>query len=277
MRIICVGNQKGGVGKTTTAANVAGALAEAGQHVLAVDFDPQAQLAHAVGAQDLLEYDEFGDLLSLSIADLLAPPRRGPAPTLSDTILSTPFTGLDLLPASSSLDEARRGLEMSSAVGIRALSRVLAEDEMSKNGFEYDWVVIDTAPKLDMLLDNALVAADYVLAVLAPELQQTEPLLRFKRRVEEVREEVNPNLVLLGILFNKANRSWRATTTIPEMIAAAGLPVLDTVIPMYARLATSYGMGPIVFTAPNSREAQAVRDAMGELIIKLDKSESGAA
>jgi cellulose biosynthesis protein BcsQ len=61
------------------------------------------------------------------------------------------------------------------------------------------------------------------------------------------------------------------------MIAAAGLPVLDTVIPMYARLATSYGMGPIVFTAPNSREAQAVRDAMGELIIKLDKSESGAA
>lgn len=264
MRTLCVANQKGGVGKTLLTANLAGALCEAGARVLAVDMDSQAQLAAALGSQDNLQFDEHGSLITPSVAELLLPGRQ--RYTLADAIVRTPFEGLDLLPAADTLEDARRGLESNPAAGLRALKRVLNAEAMAEQGLEYDWVVIDTAPKLDVLLDNALVAADFALAVLAPEVQQAEPLSRFLGRLEVVQENVSPDLVLVGVLFNKANYNWVATDSIPATLAEMGLPVLDTIIPMYSRLANSYGAGPVVLTAPNSREAGVIRTAVQEIL-----------
>jgi len=263
---IVVANHKGGAGKTVSCANIAGALAEAGQRVLAVDMDPQAQLAAALGAQDALTYGEDGTLLSTNIADLLAPDSRT---RLQDAVLATPFAGLDFIPGSASLERVRHALQETPAVGLHALRRVLREESLRDAGLEYDWILIDTAPKLDMLLDNALIAAEHVLAVLAPEIQQAEPLTRLLGLVERVRESMHPRLNLLGVLFNKANYDWVATDEIPRLLADMGLPVLSTVIPMYARLAKSYGQGPVALTAPNSREAAVVRTATQEIIDRV--------
>lgn len=265
MLTISVATQKGGAGKTATVANFAGVLAEAGARVLVVDFDSQTQLAPAVGAQDLLEYGPQGELVSFTVADLIRPPARGPAPTLRDTIIHTRFPGLDLLPGSPALDELRGSLE-SSPSGRSELRRVLGESAFSAAGLVYDWVLIDTAPKLDIFMDNALVASDFVVAVLAPEMQQAEPLTRFVGRVGAVKESLRPELELLGVLFNKANYNWAATDKIPAMLSAMGLPVLETVIPMYSRIANSYGFGPVALTAPNSREAAVLRTAAQEIV-----------
>lgn len=266
MRVLVVGNQKGGSGKTMLAANIAGALVEAGQSVLLIDLDPQAQLASALGAQNLLEYDEHGALTSPSIADVLVQRRGSRGLALGQAVQRTPFDGLDHVPGSDLLDEVRLSLETNPALGLRALQRALDPQSLGEQGLRYDWVVIDTAPKLDILLDNALVSADFVLAVLAPELQQAEPLSRFLGRVESVQESIHPGLHLLGVLFNKANYSWVATSAIPALLRDRGLPTLDTVIPMYAHLANSYGTGPVVLTAPNSRAAGVVRTAVGEIL-----------
>ena len=265
MRTIEICNQKGGSGKTTTAANLAGALCEAGAKVLAVDMDSQSQLAAALGAQDRLAYDMHGGLESLTIADLLNPGRGG-APAINQVVLATDFPGLDLLPGSDALEDVRRALESNPAVGLRALKRILDPERLAESGLEYDWVIIDTAPKLDILLDNALVAADYALAVLAPEMQQAEPMSRFIGRVSAIQENVSHELTLLGVLFNKANYSWVATSNIPALLTDMGLPVLETIIPMYSRLANGYGSGPVVLTAPNSREAGVIRTATQEIL-----------
>lgn len=267
MKVLISANQKGGSGKTTIAANVAGALSEAGARVLAVDMDSQAQLAAALGAQDALSYGEDGILESYTIADLLNP-GRGKALTLADVVVRTPFAGLDLLPASDHLEDARRALESNPALGLGALRRILSSESLAEAGLEYDWVIVDTAPKLDILLDNALVAGDFVLAVLAPEMQQAEPLSRFLGRVTGVQETMRPDLQLLGVLFNKANYSWVATNQIPAMLVEMGLPVLETVIPMYSRLANGYGSGPVTLTAPNSREAGVIRTATQEILAR---------
>lgn len=260
---LCFANHKGGSGKTLSTANIAGALVEAGQRVLAVDMDPQAQLATALGAQDVLEFADDGTLLTTSIADLLAP---GTRVGLRDAIVATPFPGLDLLPGSAALETTRHALEASPAAGLHALRRALSTESFDAAGVDYDWVLIDTAPKLDVLLDNALIAADHVLTVLAPEMQQAEPLTRLLGLVEAVKENMHPRLNLLGVLFNKANYNWVATATIPRMLADMGLPVLSTVIPMYSRLANSYGTGPVTLTAPNSREAGVIRTAAQEVV-----------
>lgn len=265
MQKLILANQKGGSGKTTMTANLAGALVEAGQTVLAVDMDPQAQLAAALGAQDALSYADDGTLVSPTIADLLTP-AAGRKVTVAETMVATPFPGLFLLPGSQSLEESRRAIESNPAAGLHALRRVLSPQSLASTGQDFDWVLVDTAPKLDVLLQNALVAADHVLAVLAPEMQQAEPLTRFLGVVETVRENLHPDLNLAGVLFNKANYNWNATTSIPALLTDMGLPVLQTVIPMYSRLANAYGSGPVVLTAPNSREAGVIRAAAQEVI-----------
>lgn len=267
MLVIINANQKGGSGKTTTAANLAGALVEAGARVLAVDMDPQSQLATALGAQGSLEFDEDGGMLSHSVADLLIGGKT--APKLDEVIVHTPFEGLDLLPASERLDDARRALEANPAQGLSALRRILSESNFAAHGVEYDYVIIDTAPKLDILLDNALIAGDYVVAVLAPELQQAEPLVRFIGRVQGVQESMRPDLKLIGVLFNKANYDWVATNSIPAMLREMDMPVMDTIIPMYAKLASSYGTGPVTLTVPNSQAAGVMRTAVEELLRRI--------
>lgn len=264
MPVVTIGNQKGGSGKTTVTAHLAACLAQAGARVLAIDMDPQAQLAGALGAEGSLEYDSGGALVSLSIADAIAPPRRGRRPTLDDVTVATPVPGLYLVPGSEILEDCRRALEGDAARGPRVLSELL----QASSG-DYDYVFIDTAPKLDILLDNALAAADYVLAVLAPERQQAEPLTRFIGRVEGAREYLNPHLVLAGVLFNKADYDWAATQQMPAMIAELGLPVMKTVIPKYATVANAYGDGPVVVTKPNHVASGVWRSAAAELVDRL--------
>lgn len=273
MKVITISNQKGGVGKTAVTANLAGVLASAGLRTLAIDLDSQAQLAHAVGALEALTYNDDGELTSLTSADILAAGRKK-KPSLRDVILNTPYENLDIIPASEELENARRELENNPAMGLRALQNALAPAAFQEAGIdEYDWVVIDTSPKLDMLLDNALVAADYVLPVMAPETQQTEPIARFLGRVETVKESMAPDLEVLGILFNKANLSWAATGQIPEQLANMGLPTFETVIPMYAQIANSYGIGPVEFIHPNSRAAGVLRTFATELLTRVAEIE----
>lgn len=275
MRTIVLANHKGGSGKTVSTANLGGALASLGMRTLLVDLDSQAQLATAVGAQDLLQYnEEDGTIMSPTVADLLDPRGRDRT-SIADVVIETGFENLHLLPASHEIEEARRSLETNPTAGLNAIKKHLSPENLRAHGLEYDWVVIDTAPKLDIILDNALIAANYVIAVLGPEPQQAEPMARFVGRVQAVRENIAPDLQLLGVLFNKANHAWASTSSIPERLERMGMPVFETVIPNYATLANSYGQGPVVFTAPNSRAAGLVRTFALEVLTRItENSES---
>lgn len=272
MKVITVGVQKGGPGKTSVAANLAGVLSTLDLRTLVIDLDSQAQLAGAVGAQELLEYDDEGNLLNLSSAHLLAPGRGGKV-ALADVVIRTPFENLDLVPASTELEQARRELENNPAMGLRALEKALSPEAMAEADLDYDWIVIDTSPKLDMLLDNALVASDYVLPVMAPETQQIEPIARFLGRIEAVKSSMSARLEVLGILFNKANFAWASTARIPAQLREIGLSTFNTVIPMYAQIANAYGEGPVACVAPNSRAAGVLRTFTAELFEQLEEFE----
>lgn len=264
MRVITLGNQKGGVGKTQMTANLAGALAEAGQRVLAIDLDSQAQLFNALGAREVLQYDEESRLLNDTISDLLDPPRRG-APSLWEVRVETTFENLHFIPAADDLDQARRALEDAGPRGDTQLARILHDPEVEA---AYDWVVIDTAPKLDKLLDNALAAADYVICITGADIQQVEPAAKFVRRVNEVRESINPNVQLLGLLFNRVKGDWRFESEVMGQLAE-DFPVFDLTIGQRARITKTYMDGPVTFVAPGSSEADLFRALASEMIARI--------
>lgn len=252
MPIVGVINQKGGVGKTTTAINLAAALAET-RRVLLVDMDPQANASSGVGVRGAER-----TIYDVLIGELSA--RRA--------ITDTEFEGLKVLPASMELSGAAIELDASTE-NLRLLTKALIGVRPN-----FDFIVVDAPPSLGALTLNALVAADHLVIPLQTEYYALEGIAGMMETTERLRGSLNPNLNILGILLTMSDNRTRLSQEVEENVRRHfGDLVFTSVIPRNVRLAEapSYGQ-PIYAYAPTSSGALAYRGLAEEVIRRASEA-----
>lgn len=247
--VLAVAKQKGGVGKTTTAVNLAVALARRGQRVLVIDLDPQANATRGLGVD--------GRALDYSSYEVLLNPDHGPA----FATVPTPH-GVDLVPAVLDLAQAEIGLAGTIARELRLRNALVK----GRTTAEYDTVLIDTPPSLGLFTLNALAAADAVLVPLQLQVYALEAMGNLEATVELVRQ-LNPHLEIAGIVGTMADRRTTLTRVVEEQARATyGDLMFATTIPLNVRLAEAPATGqPIDMYAPDSPGARAYAALAAEL------------
>lgn len=258
-RIIALSNQKGGVGKTTSAVNIAASLAAAEYKVLLVDFDPQGNASSALGV-------ESRDIRPSSYEMLIQEAQP------QDCIVKTELSYLDLIPANQELIGAE--IELVSALGREHRLK----DALALITMNYDFILIDCPPALGLLTVNALVAANGVVVPLQCEYFALEGLSQLMKTVDLVKKFLNPNLEIQGILLTmfdrRNNLSHQVETDVREHFKEL---VLSTRIPRNVKLgeAPSHGK-PIILYDISSPGALAYMEASQEILArtKLTKKQT---
>jgi chromosome partitioning protein len=248
-RIIAIANQKGGVGKTTTAVNLATAFAEAGRRVLVIDLDPQGNASTGLGFA--------AEARGLTAYDLL----RGDS-GLDSVIVATAVPRLFLVPGSADL----AGIELE--VGQEDRREFLLANMIRGWVGAFDEVLIDCPPSLNLLTINALVAAERVLVPLQCEFYALEGLAQLMRTVERVQQGLNPRLALEGVLLTMYDQR----NNLSDLVAADvrrhfGAKVYAAVIPRNVRIseAPSHGM-PVLLYDPRCAGSQAYIQLAAEMM-----------
>ena len=251
-RILVVANQKGGVGKTTTAINLGTALAAVGEPTLVVDIDPQGNASTGLG----IARSER----RLTIYDVL----MGEA-TLGDAVMPTRIPKLSIVPATVDLSGAE--LEL---IDIPHRNQRLKQalEEFALSGASFSYVLIDCPPSLSLLTINAMVAADAVVVPLQCEFFALEGLSQLLKTIDLVRANLNPELEIQGIVLTMADRRNKLSDQVAEDVRRnMGAKVYRTMIPRNVRLseAPSHGLPALVYDlkCPGS---QAYIKLAGELI-----------
>ena len=233
LRVIVVANQKGGVGKTTTAINLGTALAAVGEKVLLIDSDPQGNASTGLGVGRSQRTTTFYDVLI-------------GGRSLSETVVKTGLPGLDLVPGDADLS----GVEIELGHAPRRSFRLRdALDVMRREG-GYTYVLVDCPPSLNLLTVNALAAADAVLVPLQCEFFALEGLSQLMRTIELVRGSLNPNLEIQGVVLTMYDRRNSLSEQVARDVREHfGKQVYATVIPRNVRVseAPSFGKPALVY------------------------------
>lgn len=248
-RIIAIANQKGGVGKTTTAINLSSCLAEAGQKVLTVDIDPQGNTSSGLGVdKNALENTVY----ELVIGDC----------TMEECLIKNQLENLDIIPSNVNLSGAEIEL-----IGLDKKEYIL-KHEIGKIKDNYDFVVIDCPPSLNMLTINAMTTADTVLVPIQCEYYALEGLSQLLHTINLVKQRLNPNLEIEGVVFTMYDARTNLSLQVVENVKSnLKQTIYKTIIPRNVRLAEapSHGM-PINLYDSKSAGAESYRLLAEEVI-----------
>lgn len=248
-KIIALFNQKGGVGKTTTCANLCACLAENEKKVLAVDFDPQSNLTSGLN----IEKKNLKKSVYHVLIDEIS---------VKEAILKTSIKNLDILPAS--IDLAGAEIEMSNI----AQRETILKRALDKIKNEYDFILIDCPPSLGLLPINALAVASGVLIPIQCEYYALEGVSQLMNTVNLVKRSLNPDLEVVGVLLTMFDgRTNLSQQVVDEVNNFFGKKVFTTIIPRNVRLAEapSYGMTILEYDK-NSKGSQAYLALAQEMI-----------
>ena len=248
-RAIAIANQKGGVGKTTTAINLAACLAEAGKRVLAIDLDPQGNMTSGLG----VDKNEVENTVYELMLDEC---------TIEESMKDTVAEGLQVIPSNVNLAGAEIEL-----LGIDEKEYILkkAVDDIKK---DYDFIIIDCPPSLNMLTINAMTTADSILVPIQCEYYALEGLSQLMHTIDLVQQRLNPELAIEGIVFTmydvRTNLSVQVVQSVKENLETH---IYDTLIPRNIRLAEAPSHGlPINLYDKRSSGAESYRALAKEVM-----------
>ncbi len=253
-RIIAIVNQKGGVGKTTTTINLAAALTLRGKKVLMIDLDPQGNAATGLGipraSRDVTIYNVLVDGVGLD-----------------EATMGTVVPGLKLVP--SHIDLAGAELE----IGDRAGRTTILRDAIANDTSAYDYILIDCPPSLNLLTVNALSAARSVLVPLQCEFFALEGLSQLLQTVEMAKANINPNLVIDGVMLTMYDSRNRLSAQVAADVRKhLGRAVFKTIIPRNVRIAEAPSFGkPVLMYDPNCSGSLAYKALANELLSRHER------
>lgn len=248
-KIIAITNQKGGVGKTTTAINLSACLAEKKKKVLTIDIDPQGNTSSGLGIDKNNIENTIYELLIGKV-------------DVKECIYSSPMRKLNVIPSNINLSGAEIEL-----INMKKKEYLLKE-RIEKIKGKYDYIIIDCPPSLSLLTINALTAADSVIVPIQSEYYALEGLSQLIHTIDLIKDRLNPDLYIQGVLFtmydSRTNLSVQVVENVKENL---DVHIYNTIIPRNVRLAEapSYSQ-PIILYDPRSSGAYAYRKLAIEVI-----------
>ena len=255
-KVVAVANQKGGVGKTTTAVNLAACLAAVGKRVLFIDLDPQANATSGLGIEKVEGASAYRALLGEG--------------ALYEKIQRTAYDRLDIIP--SEIDMCGAEIEVSRLENH--LLRLRQSVEPLRQGNQHELILVDCPPSLGILTLNAFAAADYLIVPLQCEYYALEGVAMINRLLNQLRESgTNPTLELLGVLMTMFDgRTNLSHQVVNEVRQHFGPLVFDTVIPRTTRLAEAPSFGkPIIYYDKYSTGTAAYEVLTQEVLARLKR------